>query len=1085
MKPSSIKQKARAKKGRVRKQSNPRAKRTKTSLIESPEWQEAIFEGSRDAIFVADALDRFVAVNNAACTLTGYAREELLKKRIADLHDEEDLAAYNQFRNRIMSGEPILSEARLKRKDGIKVDTEFSNSRVIIAGISYMHTSARDITERKRAEEALRASEERYRRLFEGDLAGVYFSTPSGELISCNAAFARIFRFKSVDDALATDTHELYSNPEARQLFLQSVRQNRRLELQESWLKRRDGTDMHVIENVQGVFDDQGELIEIQGYLLDDTDRKRAEESVQESEERFRMVFENVLDGISIYEEDPDPSKRKLVACNDRYAVMAGRSREELLHQGITHGLHRTLENGANNNRLESLAEGRAYRGTFTWIRPDRKDNIIEYVGVPITWRGRLCSIGIDRDITERKRAEQIVRESEERFRELFNSMSSGVAVYEAIDGGGDFILKDFNPAAERIENVRRKDILGKRVTEVFPGVKAFGVFEVFQRVWRTGKPEYFPESIYRDAKDSGSWRESWVLKLPAGEILAIYNDITERKRAKEALRESGERYRLLLDNAGLGVAYWDVNGKLLFFNEKALSYMRGGALDYIGRSVCELYGKHLGGVLMDRLRKAAASEKSEGYEDMVSLPTGVRWFHSTYSAVRDVNRGVIGVQVISDDITERKRGEVEVQQKTEDMSLLNALNAAANRGESIQKIISLLAERTKKIFSSTGATVYFPSEDKECVIMQNLTIPEAYVHRIEQLIGMSIPQVRIALTEESIYRQILHEGKPRITNDPETIQRMIAEYTADKTLKKFVPAIYKILGIRTIITAPIIANNECIGMMDISRTVPFEESDLERMRTIVEEFSAVLQRKRTEDALRAAKHRLTNLSHRLLETQENERRAVARELHDEIGQILTASKIDLQVIRRDQSSNDFADRLDDNIAMLNECLQRVRDLSLDLRPSILDDLGIVAALRWQLERLQQRAGFQGHLTVEHIPERLGPDVETACFRVAREALTNIAKHAKAHNVEMNLTFSDEELVLSIQDDGIGFDSAKALEEATHGKSFGVLGMQERVALLGGKFELNSSVGKGTIVDVRLPLRVPNKQQHDHQNGGI
>jgi signal transduction histidine kinase len=177
--------------------------------------------------------------------------------------------------------------------------------------------------------------------------------------------------------------------------------------------------------------------------------------------------------------------------------------------------------------------------------------------------------------------------------------------------------------------------------------------------------------------------------------------------------------------------------------------------------------------------------------------------------------------------------------------------------------------------------------------------------------------------------------------------------------------------------------------------------------------------------------------------------------------------------------------RLDDNIKSLDGCLERVRNLSLDLRPSILDDLGLVAALRWQLERFQERAEFQGHLTAEHIPERFEPDVETACFRVAQEALTNVARHAKAHNVEMNLRLCDEELVLSIQDDGIGFDSGKALAEAVHGKSFGVLGMQERVALLDGRLEINSSVGKGTVIGVWLPLRVPRKQQDDHQNRGI
>lgn|GEM_PF-7103635 len=144
-------------------------------------------------------------------------------------------------------------------------------------------------------------------------------------------------------------------------------------------------------------------------------------------------------------------------------------------------------------------------------------------------------------DITERKKAEIALQESEVRFRELFNHMSSGVAVYEVIDNGEDFIFKDFNPAAEKIEKISGKDILGKRLSETFPGVKAFGIFEVFRRVWQTGKSEHFPDKIYMDKQGLGSWRESWVFKLPTGEIVVVYNDITERKQAEEQINSQLE----------------------------------------------------------------------------------------------------------------------------------------------------------------------------------------------------------------------------------------------------------------------------------------------------------------------------------------------------------------------------------------------------------------------------------------------------------------------------------------------------------------------------------------------------------------
>lgn len=121
----------------------------------------------------------------------------------------------------------------------------------------------------------------------------------------------------------------------------------------------------------------------------------------------------------------------------------------------------------------------------------------------------------------ERKQAEEKLRAGEERFRQIFENMSNCVAIYEAIANGEDFIIKNVNRAAERVESVTRKKILGRSVLEVFPGVKEFGIFEVFQRVWKTGKPEFHPTNLYKDNRISG-WRENFVYKLPSGELVAI-----------------------------------------------------------------------------------------------------------------------------------------------------------------------------------------------------------------------------------------------------------------------------------------------------------------------------------------------------------------------------------------------------------------------------------------------------------------------------------------------------------------------------------------------------------------------------------
>lgn len=149
-------------------------------------------------------------------------------------------------------------------------------------------------------------------------------------------------------------------------------------------------------------------------------------------------------------------------------------------------------------------------------------------------------------DITEQKQAEEELQKSEARYRELFKNMSSGVAVYEAVNNGADFIFKDFNKAGEKIDNIKREDLIGKKVTGVFPGVKEFGLLEVFQQVWRTGKPQHTPVSLYKDERIV-VWRENYVYKLPTGEIVAVYDDVTEQKKAENELKNSLKEKDLLV----------------------------------------------------------------------------------------------------------------------------------------------------------------------------------------------------------------------------------------------------------------------------------------------------------------------------------------------------------------------------------------------------------------------------------------------------------------------------------------------------------------------------------------------------------
>jgi PAS domain S-box-containing protein len=156
--------------------------------------------------------------------------------------------------------------------------------------------------------------------------------------------------------------------------------------------------------------------------------------------------------------------------------------------------------------------------------------------------------------LASHRRVEDDLKLCESKFRVLFDNVSSGVAIYEARDDGKDFVFTDFNRAAQEIEQVKKEDLIGRSVLEVFPGVKDFGLFEVFQRVWRTGVPEHHPVSIYRDRRIAG-WRENYVYKLPSGEVVAVYDDVTKSKRSELAQRMSQQCFRAIADFS----YFWEV----------------------------------------------------------------------------------------------------------------------------------------------------------------------------------------------------------------------------------------------------------------------------------------------------------------------------------------------------------------------------------------------------------------------------------------------------------------------------------------------------------------------------------------------
>ncbi len=264
-----------------------------------------------------------------------------------------------------------------------------------------------------------------------------------------------------------------------------------------------------------------------------------------------QLAFQqNLIDSIPvpIYFKD---IRGTYLGCNISYATLLKKSGREIIGRsaaqlfGTKEALREEdrdgaiLPDGGTQRFEERIDMGNGRFQDFIVEKTDFRDG-----------KGRVAGlIGVHVDITEKNLAEKAIRENEARFRELFNHMSSGVAIYQAAnEQGSDYIFVDFNAAAEKIDDITKEEVLGRRLTELYPGIREFGLVDILQRVWQSGKAEYLPASFYRDHRLQG-WRNNYVYKLPSGEVVAIYDDITAQKMAEEEIKNHNEFLVTILES--------------------------------------------------------------------------------------------------------------------------------------------------------------------------------------------------------------------------------------------------------------------------------------------------------------------------------------------------------------------------------------------------------------------------------------------------------------------------------------------------------------------------------------------------------
>lgn len=403
-------------------------------------------------------------------------------------------------------------------------------------------------------------------------------------------------------------------------------------------------------------------------------------------------------------------------------------------------------------------------------------------------------------------------------------------------------------------------------------------------------------------------------------------------------------------------------------------------------------------------------------------------------------------IAVLREQVLDTQRVESEIRRENQELAILNSIPAAVGTSLDLMEVLLLLKQQLSQQLGLPGGFIYVYNQQSESFeLKESWGLPDAALPRLTTVAAKAYPA-----------NEILTSRKPfliaKIKKNP-----LYLELSLDQTR----PDWQSCLGV------PVVADGVMQGVIVLFSYSIFNEAQISFYTSFGRQVGAAFHHARLFEQFFAARARTQVLSQRLVAIQEEERRNLARELHDEIGQILTGLKLILEMSLRLPPEESQANVQEAQI-LVGELMSKVRQISLDLRPGMLDDLGLLPALLWYLERYTSQTKVQvnfRHRSLEG--RRFPPDSETAAYRIVQEALTNVARHAGVKDVNVNIWADPDILCLEIEDHGAGFNPQAALEANI---SSGVAGMGERARLLGGGLTIESEIGIRTLITAHLPL---------------
>jgi len=972
------------------------------ALRESEEKFRRVFQDAAAGMVMISPELRFLAANRAFCEFLGYSEKELIGRDIASVTHPEDQAISSRAMDQALAPEAGSQrfEKRYLHKNGQALWGEVSITlmRDSTGKPDYFVSQILNITARKWAEGALKKSEEKFSKAFrESPVALTLTSAKDHRYIDVNETFVRLSGH-SREEVLGRTPFDLnlWVDPSERLEFVRRLQAEGSIRDLEVVFRRKDGSI--------GVGLGSAELIEIDSEqfvlsaVADITERKRAEQALQESEEKFRRVFQDAATGMVML----SPEGRFLTA-NRAFCEFVGYSEQELIGRDVL-SLTYPEDQDASSDAMGRALAGKSGSQRFEKRYLHKNGQVLWGEVSPTLIRDRegkpeyLVSQIVN--ITERKRVEEELRQRESELKEAQRVAQIGIWTR---DPESDAIT--WSDEMYRIHG-RDPSLPPPRFTELAQLFTA-GSWErlnaIREEFWQTGGIASIDlEAIRPDGSKRWVSTRGEAERDASGRIVryrGTAQDITERRQVEEALRESEERFRRVVEHIGDALVVDDVAGHVVFANDRFLNLFgfRREELhnikleDYIAPEYrAQLRDRH------DRRMRGEAMPAHFEYEGCRRDGTRM-WLEVDVVSVRTRDGKLAGTQSAVRDITERKRAEQTLRESQERFRLV--ANAAPvmiwmSGPDKLcnyfnQSWLRFTGQPLETQLGNGWAGSVHPNDLSKCL--------ETYTQCFDS---------RVPFRME--YRLRRHDGEYRWVDD---------------------------------IGAPIVnPDGSFVGYIG----------------SCVD----ITDRKRGEEALRT-------VSGKLIEAQEKERKRIARELHDDINQRLAMLAIEIQQLKEIPrlSAVQIRQRTEELFKRTTEISSDIQLLSHDLHSSSLEYLGLVPAMRGFCAEFAKRQKVEVDFTHSHVPSSLPPDIALGLFRVLQEALHNAVKHSGVGRFEARLVGIPGEIQLTIRDSGKGLD----LEAAMSGHGLGLLSMRERVNLLKGRISIVSKPKHGTEITVRIP----------------